>query len=101
MPRFLIQLSHRDEHEACVRALGALERYGSHFLTHADWGCKDGVHCGWLVADLEDRNAAMQLVPPEFRHEARIVQLNRFTREDIRALIAELESELKRPGAST
>jgi hypothetical protein len=67
MPRFLIQLSHRDEHEACVRALGALERYGSHFLTHADWGCKDGVHCG----------------------------------EDIRALIAELESELKRPGAST
>lgn len=91
MPKYLVELSHGDEHDACVRALRALAESGSHFVTHADWGCKDGSHSGWLVADVGSRDEAMQIVPPEFRHEARIVELNRFTREQITAWMAELE----------
>ena len=92
MPRFLIEIPHEDEHDACVRALHALEVYGSHFITQADFGCRNGVHAGWLIADLENREDAQRIVPPEFRGDARIVELNRFTREEIKALIRELEA---------
>ncbi len=91
MPRYLIQLSHGEEHAACVKALRAIEQFGSHFVTHADWGCKDGTHSGWLIAELDSRAQALQIVPSEFRAEARIVELNKFTREEIASLIAELE----------
>lgn len=93
MPRYLIELTHSDEHRACVLALQAIEQSGSHFMTNAEWGCADGVHSGWVVAELASREEALQLVPPQFRHEARIVELKQFTREKIAALIAELEED--------
>lgn len=92
MPRYLIELRHGDEHAACVKALRAIEQYGSHFVTHADWGCKAGTHRGWLIVELGSRDEAMQLVPPEYRQEARVVELNRFSREEIVSWIAELDN---------
>ncbi len=56
MPRYLIELPHEDEHDACVKALRALEQFGSHFVTHADWGCEAGIHCGWMIVELNSRN---------------------------------------------
>jgi hypothetical protein len=91
MPRYLIELTHDDEYAACVRALEAIEQLGSHFVTRAEWGCADGTHAGWLIAEVDSRQEALQLVPAEFRHEARIVQLNRFTREQIASMVADLE----------
>ncbi len=91
MTRYLIELTHEDEHTACLKALRAIERYGAHLLIEMDWGCKVGTHSGWLIAEVDNRDEAARLVPPEFRKEARIVELNKFTREEIRSLIAELE----------
>jgi hypothetical protein len=91
MPRYLIEIAHDDEHAACVQALRTIEQYGSHFLTQADWGCKAGEHCGWMIVELDSRNEAVQMVPPEYRREARIFELNRFTKEQIASLITELE----------
>ena len=90
MSRYLIELPHEDEHTACLKALRAIERYGAHLLTEMDWGCKVGTHCGWLIAEVDHRDDAARLVPPEFREEARIIELNKFTREEIRSLSAEL-----------
>ncbi len=89
MSRFLIELTHEDEHTACLKALRAIERYGAHLLTAMDWGCKVGTHSGWLIAEVDNRDEAARLVPPEFRKEARIVELNKFTREEIASLSAE------------
>ena len=91
MPRYMIELTHGDHHEACVRALHAIEQYGSHLFMHAEWGCKDGHHACWMIADLDDRSQAMGMVPPLFRSEARVVELNRFTKQEIESLVAELE----------
>jgi hypothetical protein len=91
MPRFLIEVPHEDEHAACIKALDALEKYGSHFVTRADFGCEDGVHSGWLVVDLDNRAEALQIVPPQFRRDARVVQLSQYTREKIVAMMKELE----------
>jgi len=91
MSRFLIELAHGAEGNACLKALRAIEQSGSHFVTRAYWGCVDGSHCGWLMVDVDSRDEALQIVPPEFRKEARVIELNQFTREDIRAMIAKLE----------
>ena len=91
MPRYLIELSHDDEHEACVRALHAIQQYGSHFVTHADWGCRDGVHSGWLVAECDNRAQALGMVPPEMRGEARIAKVEHFTPDEIIDWLAQLE----------
>lgn len=83
MPRFLIEVPHENIAKDCARAVDVFLRTGSHFLTHADWGCKDGEHKAWLVIEVDTKDEARSVVPPEFRSRAKIVRLNTFTREDI------------------
>lgn len=88
MPRYMIEIRHDFETTKCSKMRNALDRCGSHFITHADWGCKDGVHCGWLIADLANREEATRIVPPAFRQQARIVELTRMTRTDLLSMTA-------------
>ena len=83
MPRFLIEVPHQPTQADCLRAIEVFLRTGSHFLTHADWGCADGEHKAWIILDVESKEAARSVVPPEFRREARIVGLNTFTQEQL------------------
>jgi hypothetical protein len=48
MPRFLIDVPHESDVVSCARASKVLLESGSHFLTHADFGCTDGVHKAWI-----------------------------------------------------
>jgi hypothetical protein len=79
MARFLIEVPHEAERSACARAVRVFLETGSHFLTHADWGCMDGVHKAWIVVDVEDKDDAREIVPPAFRSQAEITRLNEFT----------------------
>ena len=56
---------------------------GSHFLRNADWGCRDGVHKAWMILDLESKDEALQIVPPTFRANANIVEISKFTLEEM------------------
>ena len=86
MPRFLIEVLHEPEVLACDRAVEVFLRTGSHFLTHAEWGCKDGVHKAWIIVELDSKSDALTMVPPDFRSQATIVQLNTFSLEQIEEL---------------
>lgn len=92
MPTYLIEVRHDSGRQGCVRALHPLEQSGSHFVTRADFGCADGTHCGWLTVEVESRDIAEQIVPPEFRSGLRIVQLQKFTREEIQRMMKQHES---------
>jgi hypothetical protein len=83
MARFLIEVPHEPEVVACARVVEVFLKTGSHFLTNADWGCKDGDHKAWFIADVDDKNQARSIVPPTFRSQARIVQLNKWTMDEI------------------
>ena len=83
MARFLIEVSHEGEQLACARAVQIFLNTGSHFLTHADWGCMDGEHKAWIIAEVEDKNEARCILPPAFRAQAKIVKLNSFAMEQI------------------
>lgn len=87
MPKFLIEVPHEAETTACARAVDVLLKSGSHFITRADFGCRDGVHKAWLVVEVGTKEEARAIVPVAVRSQAHVVQLNRFTIEEIDELL--------------
>ena len=82
MKRFLVISHHTGED--CVKALKETLAIG--YLTHFDWGCKDGIHTGWAILEAEDKNQAMQSVPTFLRSKAQVVQLYRFDADKVAAM---------------
>jgi hypothetical protein len=85
--RFLIEVPHEAERIACARAVKLLLETGSHYLTHADWGCKDGVHKGWIIVEVDSKREALQILPAALRPYATIVQLNKFGLAEMIAML--------------
>lgn len=92
MARFLIEVPHESNAVTCAEAVKIFLETGSHFYTHADWGCKDGEHKAWLVVDVDDKDQARAIVPPAFRSQASITRLNRFTIEEIDDFLRQYKS---------
>ena len=83
MTKYLIEVSHEAKKSACRRAVNAFYRTGSHFLTHADWGCPDDEHKAWITVEVDTREDAMRIVPPEFRQDTRVIELQNFDVNEI------------------
>jgi hypothetical protein len=79
MPRFMIEVPHEADALSCAKAVEALLRSGSHFVPHAEWGCKDGVHQAWIIVDVESKTEARGIVPLPFRANTRVTALNLFS----------------------
>ena len=90
MPRFLIEVPHPEETLACAKIVHVFLCTGSHYLTQADWGCMDGVHSSCIIVEAASKEEARLVVPPPFRSQAKIVGLNKFTLEQINAMIVAL-----------
>ena len=87
MAKFLIEVPHESEVVSCARAIKVLLESGSHFLTHADFGCHDGVHKAWIVVDVDSKDEARNMLPPLYRGQAAIVQLCKFGLNELDDLI--------------
>ena len=89
MPKFLIEVPHEHAREACARAVQAFLSSGSHFVANADWGCRDGDHRAWIIADMDSKEEARSIVPPIYRAQANVIALNKFTLREIEAMLRE------------
>ena len=87
MARFLLEVPHESGVVACARANKILLETGSHFLTHADFGCNDGVHKAWIVVDANSKEEARNMLPPAYRRQATVVGLSKFGIEELDELI--------------
>lgn len=87
MARFQIELPHEPTTVACARAVECVLKTGSHFFTKADWGCRDGEHKAWIVVEVDSKDEARAIVPPGYRDQAKVVQLNTFTLEEIEEIL--------------
>ena len=67
MAKYLIEVPHEAKKEACEEAIRIFLDTGSHFLTNADWGCKDDGHKAWFVINIEGKENARQILPPRPR----------------------------------
>jgi hypothetical protein len=83
MARYLIEVPHEGTKAACMRAIKVFKETGSHFLSHAEWGCTDGEHKAWMIVDIEDKEAALRILPSAYKMRAKITRLSQFSRIDI------------------
>ncbi len=83
MSKFLIEVPHGSELNECIMAAKVFVHSGSHFLTHAEWGCLDGSHKAWIIVDVPTKEDARLIVPPIFRSIASITMLTQFTAQDL------------------
>ena len=83
MPKFLIEVPHGDDRISCQRKAKIFRASGSHFITHADWGCSDGDHKAWMIVEIESKKAALQILPYIYRTRAKVTQIMKFTRNEI------------------
>lgn len=79
MNRYIIETPHTAEE--CLRLLDEILAMG--YLHNFDWGCMAGDHTGWATIEARDDQEAALAVPPMVRSKARVVQLNKFSEEDV------------------
>ena len=91
MSKYMVEVAHEAEKIACLRAAQILLKSGSHFLTNANFGCLDGEHKAWITVDVNNKEEAQAILPPEYRSIAKIVKLNKFTLEEIEELLSHHE----------
>jgi hypothetical protein len=89
MAKFLIEVPHANEKIECLNSVKIFLSSGSHFLRNADWGCLDGVHKAWFMMEAQNKAEALQIVPPAYRRDAKIMQLNTFDIGQIEELLKE------------
>ncbi len=79
MDRYLIESPH--EAADCDNIVRQVAAAG--YLHNFEWGCADGIHCGWAVIETDDPAHASQMVPWSVREKARIVKLVKFESKDL------------------
>lgn len=82
MSRFLIESPHTKEE--CLRALDEVIATGKGSIDEYEYGCMDGEHAGYLIVEAGNKQEALRKVPDFLKSKARVVQLNKFTEEQVR-----------------
>ena len=83
MANYLIEIPHSENTFECKQVIKLFVESGSHLLANAHWGCKAGIHKSWFIGDFENKEDAVQIIPPFLRHTANIIELTTFTKADI------------------
>lgn len=78
MDRYLIESPH-DEVD-CENIFRQLAAAG--YLHNFEWGCEDGVHCGWAIIETDSPAHASQIVPWSVREKARVIKLVKFENQE-------------------
>lgn len=84
MSRYIIESTHTKQE--CLKALDEMLAKGTDILQKFEWGCFAGDHTGYAIVDAENEAKARGLLPESQRGKARVVQVGRFTPEQIRSL---------------
>jgi hypothetical protein len=82
MATYLIEIPHSENSFECRQVIKLFVESGSHLLVNALWGCNSGVHKSWFISDFDNKEQALQIIPPFLRHNASIIELNTFSKND-------------------
>jgi len=87
MAKFIVEVSHSPDKIECLRTIQIFLSSGSHFLTHADWGCLDGEHKAWFIMEVDSKEEALRVVPPFYRKDTKITKLSKFNLTEVENLL--------------
>jgi hypothetical protein len=82
MEKYLVVSEHTLQD--CVMAVDHFRKYHMNFMTHFEWGCKDGDHNAYAIIEAESHEHAVMAVPPAFRGKAKAIKVVRFTEDDFK-----------------
>lgn len=88
MNKYLIEVSQSSYELSNRRASYIFNRTGSHFVTHAEWGFQDGQYKAWFVAETENKQEAMRILPSAYRRSANIILIKKFPRTSTDDILA-------------
>jgi hypothetical protein len=83
MAQYLIESKHTKEQ--CLQALDNLLDKGPDVLNKFEFGCMAGDHTGWATVEADNQQQAEELIPKPLRSQTRVVQVSKFTPEQIRS----------------
>jgi hypothetical protein len=83
MPQFLIETPHTKQE--CLKALDETLAKGPDVLDRFEYGCMSGDHRGWATVAAPSAEQARELVPSFLRSKARVIEVGKFTPEQIRS----------------
>jgi len=82
MDKYFVESPHTPQE--CLRALDEILEKGPGLLAEYDWGCMAGDHTGYAIVEARSELEVKENIPSFLRGKARVVQLNKFTPEQIR-----------------
>jgi hypothetical protein len=95
MSQFLLEVPHEEDFESCNKAVRILLTTGSHFMTHAHFGCHDGVHKAWVIVDVETKDQARAIIPTDYRNQSLVVRLTQFSLTKLDKIVASHDDGVK------
>ncbi len=81
--KYLLETPHTKEE--CLRELDEVLKEGKEVLNEFYWGCGAGDHTGYAIIDAKNKSDVEKLIPNFIRNKAKIVELAKFTPEQIRS----------------
>ena len=87
MAKYLVEVSHSSDKIECLHTIQIFLSSGSHFLSHADWGCLDGEHKAWFIIDVDKKEEALQIVPSYYWRNTKITKLSRFNLQEVENML--------------
>jgi hypothetical protein len=81
--KYVIETPHTEAE--CLRALDEEAAKGPEILKKFNYGCMAGDHTGYALVDVKDEAEARRLVPAFLLDKARIVKVDVFSPDAIRA----------------
>ena len=78
MDCFLVEIPHESDTASCLAAIKVFAETGSHYLTHAEFGCEDGIHNAWLFVDADSHDEARLVAPPQYRALTKTTRVKRY-----------------------
>jgi len=93
MAKYLVEVFHSADKIECLRTIQIFLSSGSHFLTHADWGCLDGEHKAWFIIEVESKEEALQIVPSYYRNNTKIIKLGNFNLQEVESMLKYHETQ--------
>lgn len=75
MPKFMIEVPHSPEE--CASATGELVHHprARELAARTYWGCGDGAHTTWILAEFDSKPEARSLIPRLLRDTARVSRI--------------------------
>jgi hypothetical protein len=83
MGKYMIEAPHSAE--KCNIALYEILSKDPNLPEKFDWGCNSGVHTGWIIVEAESESEARNRLPTTLQSDARVVELNKFTPDQIKS----------------